>query len=61
MRTESILQAVLYSKDANSYGNTIEEAIENIKEVIELCLEETKEDLGISFYDFIEKFENFRG
>lgn len=31
-------------KGCHSYGNTIEEAIENIKEVIELCLEEIKEE-----------------
>jgi len=27
-------------KGCHSYGNTIEEAIQNIKEVIEMCLEE---------------------
>lgn len=29
-------------KGCHSYGKTIDEAIENIKEVIELCLEEEK-------------------
>jgi len=27
-------------KECHSYGETIEEALENIKEVIEMCLEE---------------------
>ena len=29
-------------KGCNSYGKTIDEAIENIKEVIEICMEEEK-------------------
>ena len=29
-------------KGCHSWGETIDEAIENIKEVIEMCLEETK-------------------
>lgn len=29
-------------KGCHSYGETIDEALENIKEVIEMCLEETK-------------------
>ena len=31
-------------KGCHSYGETIDEAMENIKEVIEMCLEETKTD-----------------
>jgi predicted RNase H-like HicB family nuclease len=31
-------------KGCHSYGKTIEEAMENIKEVIEMCLEELEED-----------------
>jgi len=29
-------------KGCHSYGETIDEALENIREVIEICLEETK-------------------
>jgi predicted RNase H-like HicB family nuclease len=29
-------------KGCHSYGETIDEALENIREVIEMCLEETK-------------------
>jgi len=29
-------------KGCHSYGETIDEALKNIKEVIEMCLEETK-------------------
>ena len=32
-----------FFKGCHSYGKTIEEAIENIKEVIEMCLEELEE------------------
>ena len=31
-------------KSCHSYGETIDEAMANIKEVIEMCLEETKPD-----------------
>ena len=31
-------------KGCHSYGETIEEALENIKEVIEMCLEEVNVD-----------------
>lgn len=31
-------------KGCHSYGETIDEALENIKEVIDMCLEETKTD-----------------
>lgn len=30
-------------KGCHSYGNTIDEALENIKEVIDMCVEEEKE------------------
>ncbi len=40
-------------KGCHSYGETVDEALENIREVIDLCLEETKiEDLN--------KFVGFR-
>ncbi len=40
-------------KGCHSYGKTIDEALENIKEVIDMCLEETSlEDLN--------KFVGFR-
>ncbi|MBU4361177.1 type II toxin-antitoxin system HicB family antitoxin [bacterium] len=32
-------------KGCHSYGETIDEALKNIKEVIEICLEETKDRL----------------
>jgi predicted RNase H-like HicB family nuclease len=32
-------------KGCHSYGHTIDEAISNIKEVIEICIEEEKEKL----------------
>ena len=32
----------LQFKGCHSYGETIDEALENIKEVIDLCLEETR-------------------
>jgi len=31
-------------KGCHSYGKTIDEALQNIKEAIELCLEEVKEE-----------------
>ena len=36
-----ILSCPLF-KGCHSYGETIAEALENIKEVIEICIEETK-------------------
>jgi len=33
-------------KGCHSYGETIDEALENIKEVIEICLEETRNFLS---------------
>jgi len=40
-------------KGCHSYGETVDEALENIRDVIEMCLEETKvEDLN--------KFVGFR-
>jgi predicted RNase H-like HicB family nuclease len=33
-----------FFKGCHSYGKTIEEAMENIKEVIEMCLEELEEE-----------------
>ena len=33
-------------KGCHSYGETIDEALKNIKEVIEMCLEETKNFLS---------------
>ena len=33
-------------KGCHSYGETIDEALKNIKEVIEMCLEETRNFLG---------------
>ena len=42
-------------KGCHSYGNTIDEAISNIREVIELCLEETKaSDVTNQFIGFRE-------
>ncbi len=38
-------------KGCHSYGETIDKALENIKEVIDLCLEETK----------VEEFNKFVG
>ena len=40
-------------KGCHSYGKTIDEALENIKEVIEMCLEETK-------VEELNKFVGFR-
>ncbi|MCD5406507.1 MAG: type II toxin-antitoxin system HicB family antitoxin [Desulfotomaculum sp.] len=41
-------------KGCHSYGETIEEALENVKEVIDICLEETPvEDLN-TFIEFRE-------
>jgi predicted RNase H-like HicB family nuclease len=33
-------------KGCHSYGKTIEEALENIREVIEICIEEEKEKVS---------------
>ncbi|MCM8776977.1 MAG: type II toxin-antitoxin system HicB family antitoxin [Candidatus Omnitrophica bacterium] len=40
-------------KGCHSYGETIDEALENIREVIEMCLEEAK-------VEEINKFVGFR-
>jgi len=40
-------------KGCHSYGNTIEEAMKNIREVIDMCIEETD-------IDEINKFIGFR-
>jgi predicted RNase H-like HicB family nuclease len=40
-------------KGCHSYGETIDEALENIKEVIEMCLDETK-------VEELNKFVGFR-
>ena len=40
-------------KGCHSYGETIDEALDNIKEVIDLCLEETK-------VEELNKFVGFR-
>lgn len=40
-------------KGCHSYGKTIDEALENIREVIDMCLEETK-------VEEINKFVGFR-
>lgn len=41
-------------KGCHSYGETIDEAIENIQEVIEMCLEETKVEELNTFVGFRE-------
>lgn len=41
-------------KGCDSWGETIDEAMENIKEVIEMCLEETKIDDLNTFIGFRE-------
>jgi len=41
-------------KGCHSYGETIEEAIENIKEVIEMCLEEEGFDRAVKFVGYRE-------
>lgn len=40
-------------KGCHSYGKTIDEALENIKEVIEICLEEEKESKDYLKNNFI--------
>ena len=40
-------------KGCHSYGETVDEALENIREVIDMCLEETK-------IEEINKFVGFR-
>jgi predicted RNase H-like HicB family nuclease len=40
-------------KGCHSYGETIDEALDNIKEVIDMCLEETK-------VEELNKFVGFR-
>ena len=42
-------------KGCHSYGETIDEAMDNIREVIELCLEEEQSD-----YKRINRFIGFR-
>lgn len=39
-------------KGCHSYGETVDEALENIREVIEMCLEETKADELNKFIGF---------
>ncbi len=41
-------------KGCHSYGETIDEAMQNIREAIELCLEDTQEDELNSFVGFRE-------
>ena len=45
-------------RGCHSYGKTIEEALENIKEVIEMCLEEIKEEN--KKIDALNQFIGFR-
>ena len=41
-------------KGCHTYGKTIEEALENIKEVIEMCLEEEELDENLTFVGYRE-------
>jgi predicted RNase H-like HicB family nuclease len=41
-------------RECHSYGETIDEALENIREVIEMCLEETKVEELNKFIGFRE-------
>ena len=41
-------------KGCHSYGKTVDEAMANIKEVIEMCLAEEKPDTGNKFIGFRE-------
>ena len=41
-------------KGCHSYGESIDEALENIKEVIEMCMEETKVEALNKFVGFRE-------
>jgi predicted RNase H-like HicB family nuclease len=41
-------------KGCHSYGNTIEEAMKNLREVIEICLEEQQIDTSNKFIGFRE-------
>jgi len=41
-------------KGCHTYGKTIEEALENIKEVIEMCLEEEGLDESLKFVGYRE-------
>jgi len=41
-------------RGCHSYGETIDEALENIREVTELCLEETKLEMLNKFVGFRE-------
>jgi predicted RNase H-like HicB family nuclease len=43
-----------FFKGCHSYGKTIDEALENIREVIEMCLEETKVEKLNKFVGFRE-------
>jgi predicted RNase H-like HicB family nuclease len=43
-------------KGCHSYGETVDEALENIKEVIEMCLEEVKLEELNKFVGFREDF-----
>lgn len=42
-------------RGCHSYGETVDEALENIKEVVDMCLEETKEK-----GEELNKFVGFR-
>ena len=41
-------------KGCHSYGDTVEEALENIREVIDMCLEETKPEKMNKYVGFRE-------
>lgn len=41
-------------KGCHTYGKTVEEALENIKEVIKMCLEEEGLDRGLKFIGYRE-------
>ena len=41
-------------KGCHSYGETVEEALDNIKEVIEICLEEVGEEEQNTFIGYRE-------
>ncbi len=41
-------------RGCHSYGETVDEALENIKEVVDMCLEETEEEELNKFVGFRE-------
>ncbi len=41
-------------KGCHSYGSTIEEAMKNLREVVEVCLEEQQIDISNKFIGFRE-------